>query len=48
LKEVQKATGWNVDWCQRAQVSELFSIELSHKAVMDVLAATDFWKFLAR
>ena len=44
-KKVGKVTGWNVGWCQRAQVLELFSMEICDKAVMDFLAAMDVRKF---
>jgi len=44
-KEVGKATGGKAGRCRRAQVSELFSMEICDKAVMDFLAATDVGKF---
>jgi len=44
-KKVGKATGWKAGRCRRAQVSELFSMEICEKAVMDFLAATDVGKF---
>jgi len=44
-KEVGKTTGWKAGRCRRAQVSELFSMEICDKAVMDFLAATDVGKF---
>jgi hypothetical protein len=44
-KLVGKVTGWKVGQCLRAQVSELFSMEICDKAVMDLLAATDLRKF---
>jgi hypothetical protein len=40
--------GWKVGWCQRAQVLELFSMEICDKAVMDFLAAMDVRKFPLR
>jgi hypothetical protein len=42
---VGKATGWKAGRCRQAQVSELFSMEISDKAVVDFLAATDVGKF---
>ena len=44
-KKVGKATGWKAGRCQHVQISELFSIEICGKAVMDFLAATDVGKF---
>jgi len=44
-KKVGKATGWKAGRCRRAQVSELFSMEICDKTVMDFLAATDVGKF---
>jgi len=43
--KVGKATGWIAGRCQRAQVSELFSMEICDLAVMDFLAAMDVGKF---
>jgi hypothetical protein len=42
---VGKALGWKAGRCWRAQVSELFSMEICVKAVMDYRAATDVGKF---
>ena len=44
-KKVGKATGWKAGRSRRAQVSELFSIEICDMAVMDFLAAMDVGKF---
>jgi len=44
-KKVGKATGWRAGRCRHVQVSELLSMEKRDKAVMDLLAATDFGKF---
>jgi hypothetical protein len=44
-KKVGKATGWKAGRCRRSQVSELFSMEICEKAVMDFLAAADVGKF---
>jgi hypothetical protein len=44
-KEVGKATGWKAGRCRKVQISELFSMEICDKAVMDFLAATDVGKF---
>jgi len=37
--------GSKADRCQRAQVSELFSMEISDMAVIDLLAAMDVGMF---
>jgi hypothetical protein len=42
---VGNATGWKAGRCRRSLVSELFSMEISDKEVMDFLAATDVGKF---
>jgi len=39
------ATGWKAGRCRRAQVSELFSMEICDMTVMDILAAIDVGKF---
>jgi hypothetical protein len=44
-KKVGKATGWKAGRCRQVQISELFSMEISDKAVMDCLAAMDVGKF---
>jgi len=44
-KNAGKVTGLKAGRCQRAQVSELFSMEICDKAVMDFLAAMDVGKF---
>jgi len=44
-KEVGKATGWRAGRCRHVQESELLSLEMCDKAVMDFLAATDVGKF---
>jgi hypothetical protein len=44
-KKVRKVMGWTVGQCWQAQVSELFSMEICDKAVMDFLAATDVGNF---
>jgi len=44
-KVVGKATGWRVGRCRHVQVSELLAVEMSDKAVMDFLAASDVGKF---
>jgi len=45
LEGVGKATGWKAGRCRKVQVSELFSMEICDKAVMDFLAAIDVGKF---
>ena len=45
-KKVGKVSGWKAGRCRRAQASELFSMEICDKAVMDFLAATNVEKFL--
>jgi hypothetical protein len=42
---VGKATGWKAGRCRQVQISELFSMEICDKAVMDFLAVTDVGKF---
>jgi len=44
-KKVGMVTGWKAGRCRRAQVSELISMEICDKAVMDFLGATDVGKF---
>jgi len=44
-KEVRKATGWRAGGWRHMQVSELLSMELCDKAVMDFLITTDIGKF---
>jgi len=44
-KAVVQMTGWNAGRCRHVQNSELFSIEVCEKAVMDFLAATEVGKF---
>jgi hypothetical protein len=38
-KKVGKATGWKTGRCQRAQVSEQFSMTICDIIVVDILAA---------
>jgi hypothetical protein len=47
MQSLGKTTRWieHATVCRRAQVSELFSMEICDKAVMDFLAATDVGKF---
>jgi hypothetical protein len=44
-KKVRKVTGWKPGRCQRAQVSELFSMQICDMAVMDFRAAMDVRMF---
>jgi hypothetical protein len=36
---------WTAGRCQQVQISELFSMEICDKVVMDILVATDIRKF---
>ena len=43
--KVGKAMAWTAGRCQQVQISELFSMEICDKVVMDILVATDIRKF---
>jgi hypothetical protein len=43
-KAVGRETGWKAGRCRHVQISELFSLEMCHQAVMDFLAATEVGK----